>query len=160
MQRRRPHICDAAGRVFVTGRISVPQVAENGHKPLYLGIVVSYQWSTRSRPETALFARSRSRPEICFRNFGSDRDFTDVTLAHVDEREEFSHRNILSSASTKKLAQTKYIEINLSIVLLVQLPLFPQPHLPEEGEVGLQHHQVHHLLAPVPGVRSLKQCNS
>ena len=120
----------------------------------------SYQWSTRSRPETALFARSRSRPEICFRNFGSDRDFTDVTLAHVDEREEFSHRNILSSASTKKLAQTKYIEINLSIVLLVQLPLFPQPHLPEEGEVGLQHHQVHHLLAPVPGVRSLKQCNS
>ena len=120
----------------------------------------SYQWSTRSRPETALFARSRSRPEICFRNFGSDRDFTDVTLAHVDEREEFSHRNILSSASTKKLAQTKYIEINLSIVLLVQLPLFPQPHLPEEGEVGLQHHQVHHLLAPVPGVRSLQQCNS
>ena len=123
-------------------------------------IMASYQWSTRSRPETALFARSRSRPEICFRNFGSDRDFTDVTLAHVDEREEFSHRNILSSASTKKLAQTKYIEINLSIVLLVQLPLFPQPHLPEEGEVGLQHHQVHHLLAPVPGVRSLQQCNS
>ena len=123
-------------------------------------LAISYQWSTRSRPETALFARSRSRPEICFRNFGSDRDFTDVTLAHVDEREEFSHRNILSSASTKKLAQTKYIEINLSIVLLVQLPLFPQPHLPEEGEVGLQHHQVHHLLAPVPGVRSLQQCNS
>jgi len=74
--------------------------------------MVRHQWATLSRPETALFSESRSRPEILFRNFGTGRDFTDVTLAYEDGREEFAHRNVLSSTITKKLAQTKYIETN------------------------------------------------
>ena len=87
---------------------------------------ISHLWSIRSQPETAFFSESRSRPEILFRT-----DFTDVTLAYEDEREELAHRNVLSSTSTKILAQTKYIKTKEWTVLWVRLPLSPKPHLPE-----------------------------
>ena len=52
-------------------------------------------------------------PRYCLETLGPGRDVTDVTLADEDEIEEFAHRNVLSSTSTKKLAHTKYVKRNL-----------------------------------------------
>ena len=58
-------------------------------------------------PRQHFFQSPGPVPRYFLETSGPGQDFTDVTLAYEDEREEFAHRNDLSLTSTKILAQTK-----------------------------------------------------